>query len=45
MVVKTPQGYVVKSEAGKNLGGPYKTRGEALKRLEQVEWFKAKGSK
>jgi len=28
------------SEKGKNLGGPYKSRGEAEKRLNQVEYFK-----
>jgi hypothetical protein len=41
MIVKTPSGYMVKSEDGKkNLGGPYKTRIEAQKRLSQVEYFK-----
>ena len=39
-VIKVPGGYRVVSEKGKNLGGPYKTRGEAEKRLEQVERFK-----
>jgi hypothetical protein len=33
-------GYRVLSSKGKNLGGPYKTREEALKRLRQVEFFK-----
>ncbi len=42
MIVKTKKGYTVKSGAGKNLGGPYKTREEALKRLRQVEFFKHK---
>ncbi len=28
------------SESGKNLGGPYKTKAEAEKRLRQVEYFK-----
>lgn len=42
MIVKTSKGYVVKSEEGKNLGGPYKTRAEAEKRLQQVEYFKHK---
>jgi len=28
---------------GKNLGGPYKTKKEAEKRLRQVEFFKHKG--
>jgi hypothetical protein len=40
MIRKTSKGYVVKSESGKNLGGPYKTRAEAEKRLRQVEYFK-----
>ena len=42
MIVKTAKGYVVRSEKGKNLGGPYKTREEAQKRLRQVEYFKHK---
>jgi hypothetical protein len=33
-------GYHVLSSKGKNLGGPYKTRDEAVKRLRQVEFFK-----
>jgi hypothetical protein len=40
-IVKRAGGYHVISEKdGKNLGGPYKSRGEAEKRLEQVEYFK-----
>jgi len=42
MIIKTAKGYSVKSEKGKNLGGPYKTREEAKKRLRQVEFFKHK---
>ena len=42
MITKTAKGYMVKSEKGKNLGGPYKTREEAKKRLQQVEFFKHK---
>ena len=42
MIAKTAKGYMVKSEKGKNLGGPYKTREEAQKRLRQVEFFKHK---
>jgi hypothetical protein len=42
MITKTGKGYMVKSEKGKNLGGPYKTRDEAKKRLQQVEFFKHK---
>ena len=41
MIVKKGEGYYVLSEKTKrNLGGPYKTRAEALKRLRQVEFFK-----
>ena len=43
MIVKRKAGYHVVSEKGKNLGGPYKTRVEAEKRLRQVEFFKHKG--
>ena len=45
MIVKRKDGYHVLSEKGKNLGGPYKARGEAVKRLQQVEYFKHKGGK
>ncbi len=41
MIVKRKNGYYVLSEnTRKNLGGPYKTRREAVKRLQQVEFFK-----
>jgi hypothetical protein len=41
MIEKREDGYYVVSEkAEKNLGGPYKTRAEAEKRLRQVEYFK-----
>jgi hypothetical protein len=41
MIKKVKDGYKVVSEKkGKNLGGPYKTREEAAKRLRQVEFFK-----
>jgi|GEM_PF-505290 len=41
MIKKVKGGYKVISEKkGKNLGGPYKTREEAEKRLRQVEYFK-----
>jgi len=48
MIVKRKKGYYVVSESkgkgGKrrNLGGPYKTRAGAKRRLEQVEYFKHK---
>ena len=41
LIVKVKGGYSVKSESGRNLGGPYKTRAEAEKRLAQVHWFKS----
>lgn len=42
MIVKSGKGYSVKSEKGKNLGGPYKSKAAAAKRLRQVEYFKHK---
>jgi len=45
MIVKKKAGYFVLSKkTRRNLGGPYKTRDEALKRLRQVEFFKYKKS-
>jgi len=40
MIKKTSSGYQVKSEGGKNLSKPNLSKGEAAKRLAQVEWFK-----
>lgn len=41
MIVKRKAGFFVLSEkTRRNLGGPYKTREEAAKRLRQVEYFK-----
>jgi hypothetical protein len=40
MIRKVKGGYQVLSEKGRNLGGPYKTKEEAAKRLRQVEFFK-----
>jgi hypothetical protein len=40
MIVKTGQGYQVKSKSGKNLSSPDLTKAEAHKRLGQVEYFK-----
>lgn len=40
MIRKVRGGYKVLSRKGKNLGGPYKTRAAAEKRLRQVEFFK-----
>lgn len=42
MIRKVSKGYKVVSEKGKNLGGPYKTKEKAEKRLRQVEFFKHK---
>jgi len=43
MIKKTSKGYKVVSEkTGRNLGGPYKTRAQAARRLRQVEFFKRK---
>lgn len=42
MIVKTSKGYVVKSESGRNLSRPYKTKSQAQKRLAQVEYYKNK---
>lgn len=40
MIVKRKDGFHVLSEQGKNLGGPYKDKAQAEKRLKQVEMFK-----
>ena len=40
MIVPVKWGFMVKSEKGKNLGGPYKNQVAAEKRLAQVEMFK-----
>ncbi len=41
MIRKTPKGYVLLSKTTrKKLGGPYKTRAQALKRERQVQFFK-----
>jgi hypothetical protein len=42
MIKKVAGGYKVLSEKGKSLGGPYKSKAEAEKRLRQVEFFKHK---
>jgi hypothetical protein len=41
MILHKSDGFHVVSENGsKNLGGPYKTREEAVHRLQQVEFWK-----
>ena len=42
MIVKTSKGYVVKSESGKNLSRPYKTKSQAQERLRQVHYYSNK---
>ena len=42
MIVKTKQGYVVKSESGRNLSRPLPTKAQAENRLKQVEYWKRK---
>lgn len=40
MVVRRKDGFYVVSESGKNLGGPFTSRGDAVERLKTVEMFK-----
>ncbi len=42
MIKNVKGGYQVSSNNGKNMGGPYQTREEVLKRPGQVEFFKHK---
>ena len=42
MIVKTKQGYQVRSESGRNLSKPNLTKQQAQKRLAQVERYKNK---
>ena len=43
MIKKVKGGYkVISKKNGRNLGGTYKTKAEAQKRLQQVEFFKRK---
>ena len=44
MIKPVKGGYkVVSKRSGKNLGGPYKSKAQANKRLREVEYFKHKG--
>ncbi|HET8689499.1 MAG TPA: hypothetical protein VFM18_23045 [Methanosarcina sp.] len=47
MIKKTAQGYKVTSESGKNMSKKNLSKGQAEKRLKQIEWFKShpKGKK
>jgi len=40
MIKQVKGGFKVTSSKGRNMGGPYRTKREALKRLRQVEFFK-----
>jgi len=39
MIVKRKDGFHVKTENGENLGGPYKSKDTAEKRLKEAENF------
>lgn len=44
-IVKQKDGYhVISEKTGKNLGGPYATKKEAMVRLRQIEFYKHKGT-
>jgi hypothetical protein len=45
MIVRRKGKWYVKSEEGKNLGGPYSSKAAAEHRLRQVEYFKHKDKK
>ena len=45
MIVKSGKGFQVKSEKGKNLSRKGLSKGAAVKRLQQVEYFKHKKGK
>ena len=45
MIKKTKSGYKVVSESGKNLSKPNLSKGQAIKRLQQVEYYKHKKNK
>lgn len=42
MIKKSGGGYSLYSHKGKRLGGPYKSKGEAMRREKQVNYFKHK---
>jgi len=45
MIKKTPKGYKVTSEKGKNLSKDNLTKGQAEKRLAEIEYWKHKKGK
>jgi hypothetical protein len=45
MIIRTDKGFQVKSESGsKNLSKPGLSKQQAVKRLKQIEYFKAKAA-
>ncbi len=42
MIKKSGNSYKVVSHSGKNLGSGYRTKAQAVKRLQTVEYFKHK---
>lgn len=45
MIKKTPKGYKVTSEKGKNMSKGNLTHAQAVKRLQQIEYFKHRKGK
>ena len=45
MIIRTKRGFQVKSEKGKSLSKDNLSKGQAKKRLSQVEYFKHKKGK
>lgn len=45
MVRPVKGGFIVTSKDGKPLSKVYKSRGEAVKRLAEIEYFKTQGAK
>jgi len=45
MIRKVKGGWKVVSHKGRNLGGPYRSKAAAHRRLAAVEWFKAHPSR
>jgi len=46
VIRKTAKGYVLRTKDGsRKLGGPYRTRAEAVKRERQVQFFKHGGKR
>ena len=45
MIKSTSAGWIVVSETGKKLGGPFETREEAVRRLRQIEYYAQQNKK